>query len=123
MPVKQHIILPSLVRRCIKTYALKNLIRENNAILSRIGRSRNWTLTAGFEQLDNIILAIEKSKEESWLWVAVLLRQQYQHLNHESLVAIARLNSGITVNELVIKTSCSVSDARRVIDEIEWCEE
>ncbi len=104
----------------MKAYAIKALIRSQGAELARIGRSRNWQLTANFEQMNNIADLIEHSGEDTWLWVAKLLRSQYVNLSHSALLTIAKKNPGISVNELVTKTDCTVAQARKVIDEIEW---
>lgn len=117
---QNRIILPSFLRRCMKAYAIKALIRSVDVELSRVGRSRNWQLLANFEQMEKITELIEQEAEPSWLWVAKLMRKQYSNLSHEALVMIARKNDGITVNELMAKTDCTVAQARKVIDEIEF---
>lgn len=119
---QNRIILPSLLRRCMKAYAIKSLIRSVGADLSRIGRSRNWQIIANFEQMEQITALVEQEGEPSWLWVAKLMRKQYSNLSHEALIFIARKNDGITVNELMAKTDCTVAQARKVIDEIEFGE-
>lgn len=112
--------LPSFLRKALKAYALKSLIREHKVELYRIGRSRNWQMKATPEQLLDITSAIEESNEASWQWLVKHLRNQRQNFTHEALVSIAKKNSGITVNELVAKTDCTVAEARIVIDELEW---
>ena len=122
MPLIKPITLPSFLRRVLKAYALKAEIREIGAELNRIGRSRNWQLKASFEQIDAIIAMVENSDENSWLWVAKLLRQQYQTFTHDMLINIAKKNTGISVNQLMAKTDCTIAQARKVIDELEWQE-
>jgi len=122
MPTSATITLPSFLRRILKAYALKTHIRNLGCQLNRIGRSRNWQLTASQEQINEIILLIENENEDSWLWLAKLLKSQYQLLNHSNLINIAKKKSGISVNELMAKTDCTVAQARRVIDELEWSE-
>lgn len=117
------IILPSFLRRVMKAYAIKSAIREIGCELTRVGRSRNWQLTASPEQIAEIILFIEQSSEDSWLWLAKKLKQDSQVFSHSLLLNIAKKNSGITVNELMAKTDCTVAEARKVIDEIEWQED
>lgn len=119
-PLAKPITLPSFLRRVFKAYALKSEIREIGAELNRIGRSRNWQLKATFEQIEAIIDITENANEDSWLWVAKLLRQQHQHLTHDMLLNIAKKNPGITVNQLMAKTDCTIAQARQVIDELEW---
>ena len=93
------IILPSFLRRIQKSYALKTHIRNLGCELSRIGRSRNWKLLASQEQITEIIILVEESTEESWLWLAKYLRSQHQQLSYSNLVAIAKLKPNISVNE------------------------
>jgi len=117
------ITLPSFLRRVMKAYAIKANIRIVGCELSRIGRSRNWQLTATPEQILAIINMIEESNEDSWLWVAKKLKQDGQHFSHSLLVNLAKRNVGITINELMAKTDCTIAEARIVIDEIEWANE
>ena len=116
------ITLPSFLRRIMKAYLLKAHIRALGCQLTRIGRSRNWQLKASSEQINDVVLLIEQSNEQSWLWLAKHLRTKNQQLTHETLLSIARKNQGITVNDLMAKTDCTVADARKVIDELEWLE-
>lgn len=113
------ITLPSFLRRALKAYALKALIREQGCTLQRIGRSRNWQLHANFEQIHMIIDLIEQSNESSWQWLAKLLRKEYQHLSHEQLVSIANKLEKVTISALMAKTDCTIAQARKVIDELE----
>ncbi|GAA6205303.1 MULTISPECIES: ribosome recycling factor family protein [Thalassotalea] len=117
------ITLPSFLRRVMKAYAIKAIIREAGCELARIGRSRNWRLTATPEEIHQVISLIESQGEDSWLWVAKKLKQDGQQFSHRLLVDIAKKNTGITVNELMAKTDCTVIQARKVIDEIEWSDE
>ncbi|GLX79997.1 ribosome recycling factor Rrf [Thalassotalea insulae] len=117
------IILPSFLRRVLRAYALKAEIRALGCELSRVGRSRNWQLTASPEQINEVILLIEQSNEDSWQWVAKKLSQDNQKLSHQHLLNIAKKNNGITINELIAKTDCTVLEARKVIDELEWLED
>ncbi|MCJ8320924.1 MAG: ribosome recycling factor family protein [Colwellia sp.] len=117
---KQAIItLPSFLRRVMKAYAIKTHIRALGGDLHRIGRSRNWQLKIDRHKIMEIVLLIESSDEQSWLWLAKLLRQQNEHLTFEGVLDIARRNSGITINELVFKTDCTIVEARKVIDQLE----
>ena len=118
-----QIILPSFLRRVMKAYALKAHIRELGGELNRIGRSRNWQLKANREQLEDIINTIESNQETSWQWVAKKLREHVTYTTFESLLQIAKNKPGITVNELMGKTDCTISQARKVIDEIEFSDD
>jgi len=103
----------------MKAYALKAQIRSSGADLYRIGRSRNWQLKASFEQLEVIVTAIENSNEPSWQWLAKHLNKQQKNLSHDDLLRIAKRNVGISVNQLMAKTDCTIAQARLVIDELE----
>ena len=103
----------------MKAYAIKTHIRALGGDLHRIGRSRNWQLKIDRHKIMEIVLLIESSDEQSWLWLAKLLRQQNEHLTFEGVLDIARRNSGITINELVFKTDCTIVEARKVIDQLE----
>ena len=115
-----YITLPSFLRRVLKAYALKTLIREQGGELSRIGRSRNWQLKATFEQLEATIDKIEQSSEPSWQWLATHLSKKRKNLGFDMLVSISRKKPGITVSELMLRTDCTIAEARRVIDTIEF---
>ena len=111
--------LPSFLRRVMKAYAIKAHIRSQGGDLHRIGRSRNWQLKIERHKIIDVVQLIESANEPSWLWVSKLLRQQNEHLSYEEIMDIAKRNSGITINELVIKTDCTIAEARKVIDELE----
>ena len=114
--------LPSLLRKVIKAYALKAGIRDCGCELYRIGRSRNWQLKATFEQIEAIIDFILTSEEPSWQWLAAFLASQRQTLSHDELIRIAKITPSITVNQLMARTDCTIAQARKVIDELEWRE-
>jgi len=115
--------LPSLLRKVIKAYALKAGIRGCGCELYRIGRSRNWQLKASFEQLEQVITFIQLSEEPSWQWLVSYLMKQRQTLSFEELLRIAKIKPDITVNQLMARTDCTIAEARKVIDELEWLEE
>ena len=114
--------LPSFLRRVLKAYELKNHVRSFGCQLHRIGRSRNWQLKADSQQIISIIELIEESQQPSWLWLSKLLRQQNEQLSHQELLDIASRTAGITVNQLLSKTDCTLAQARLVIDELEGLE-
>ena len=119
MEIINTINLPSFLRRTMKAYAIKVKIREEGCELNRIGRSRNWQLKANTSQIQSIVSFIEQEEESSWLWLAKLLRQQFQHLSHEALVSLANRQKTITVTNLMAQTDCTIAQARKVIDELE----
>lgn len=114
-----EINLPSFLRRVMKAYALKAEIRAAGCTLQRKGRSRHWTLSATFEQLESIIEVIEASEEPTWQWVAKHLSEQKKDLSHAELLTIARKQPGISLNQLMARTDCTIAEARLVIDELE----
>lgn len=114
------ITLPSFLRRVMRAYLLKTEIRRIGATLQRIGRSRNWQIKASFSQIEHIIHFVENSEEESWQWLAKHLRKQHQDISYEMLKLIALENKGISIQQLVTRTNCTLLQARKVIDEIEW---
>lgn len=113
------ITLPSFLRKAMKAYALKTLIRQQGCELQRIGRSRNWQLKANFEQIQTIIHLIELANEPSWAWLAKLLQKEYQHLSHDELLSVANRLEEVTVSALIARTDCTIAQARKVIDELE----
>ncbi|ASP48741.1 ribosome recycling factor family protein [Cognaticolwellia beringensis] len=115
-----YITLPSFLRRVLKAYALKTLIRDQGCELNRIGRSRNWQLKATFEQLEQTIDLIEQSEEASWQWLAAHLSKQRKNLGFDMLLTIAEKKPGITISELMQRTDCTIAEARRVIDILEF---
>lgn len=123
MAKETTILLPSFLRRVMRAYALKAEIRALGCELQRAGRSRNWRLSGNAEQINNVCLMIEQSGEDSWLWLAKKLRRETEKLSHNMLLTIAKKNTGITVNELIAKTDCTVLEARKVIDELEWLDD
>ena len=118
-----QIILPSFLRRVLKAYALKAEIRELGCELQRIGRSRNWLLKANNEQLIALIDIIENADEDSWLWLAKLLRTHQAEFSHQQLLDIAKRRPTITITELMHLSNCTSAQARRVLDDLEWQED
>jgi len=112
--------LPGFARRTDRTSDLKLLIKSSGVLLSRKGRSRNWELRANIEQLIQLSMKINQSNEESWHWVAKRLAEYKPSLSSGELHRIAKQYSTITVSELVALTDCTIGEARRVIDDIEW---
>lgn len=119
MEIINTINLPSLLRRTMKAYALKAKVREVGCQLNRVGRSRNWQLKANITQIQSIVAFIEQENETSWLWLAKLLRQEYQYLSHEALISLAKRQKNITIASLMALTDCTIAQARKVIDELE----
>ncbi len=114
------ITLSGFVKRTLNTEALKADIRSTGAKLTRKGRSRNWLLQADNEQIRQITKLIHQSGENSWLWLTKKLDEDKPQLNRDELRNIAKRNPAMTVSQLQSLTDCSLSDARIVLDEIEW---
>ena len=104
----------------MRAFELKSLIRESGCELSRIGRSRNWRLSADREQLSEIIDVISNSDEPTWQWLVALISKERGSFTHAELVALVVRNPSITVNELVNMANCTLAEARKAIDEFEW---
>lgn len=120
MRSEKTIILPSFLRKTLKAYALKAEIRSIGCELNRIGRSRNWKIVGSKQQLMSLITFIEASEEPTWLWLAKHLRNKQDAFTHQELVSLAIKNPNITINQLVSRTDCTIVQARRVIDELEF---
>ncbi|WP_371373076.1 ribosome recycling factor family protein [Thalassotalea aquiviva] len=117
-----HILLPSFLRRALRAFELKALIRSSGCELSRIGRSRNWRLSATREQMSEIIEKIHQSDEASWQWLIPLLEKNKGNFTQTELLNLVRRNPQISVNELVIMANCTIAEARKAIDVYEWGE-
>jgi hypothetical protein len=115
-----EITLNSLVRRTKHTDQLKALLKKNGGKLTRKGRSRNWKLELSYQDKKTVVNELYNSDEPSLLWIAKLLAQQEKTHSHEQLVTIARQAPAITVNQLVAETNCSLAEARKALDELEW---
>jgi len=111
--------LPSFLRRTLRADTLKAYIRQLGCDLIRIGRSRNWQLKANITQLQAIVSFIENQDEASWLWLAKHLEGQYKHLNHENLLVLAESMSNVTISALMTQTDCTLTQARKILDELE----
>jgi len=117
-PVK--IALNGFVKRTLSTEVLKGCIKSTGAKLSRKGRSRNWLLQADHNQIRQITTLIYQSEESSWLWIAKKISDEKPQLSKDELRLIVRRNPTMPVSQLVSLTDCSISDVRKVLDEVEW---
>jgi len=120
MEEQYTISLNSFVRRTQNTHLLKELFLKSGATLTRQGRSRHWQLTLTRDQARTLCRAIEHSDQPSWLWCSKLLIATKPQVTQGDLSAVARAHWPITVNQLVAMTDCTLAQARRIIDEIEW---
>ncbi|TRX57318.1 hypothetical protein FNN08_07425 [Thalassomonas sp. M1454] len=116
----RHILLPSFLRKALRAYELKSLVRESGCELCRIGRSRNWRLSATREQMTKIIELVRASEEPTWQWIVKLLEQQRGDLTQAEIMNFVVRNPDITVNELVILADCTIAEARKAIDAYEF---
>jgi hypothetical protein len=113
-------MLPSFLRRALKAFALKAMVRDSGCELQRIGRSRHWRLSATREQMTMIIEQVRDSEEPSWQWLVKLLEQQRGDLTHTEIMNFVVRNPEITVTELVILANCTLADARTALDAYEF---
>ncbi len=112
--------LASFVRRCQQTNQLKALIKASGGKLTRKGRSRHWLLSLPHQQKSELISRLYQSEEPSWLWLAKALAESKRSYSFEELLNLAKQEPSITLNELMSLTDCTISQARRVLDELEW---
>ena len=63
---------------------------------------------------------IHQSNQESWYWVAKKLAQERQTFSNDELLAVVKDKPAMTVTELMSKTDCTLSEARKVLDQHEW---
>ncbi len=119
MHTTKTINLPSFLRRSLQADTLKKFIKQLGCELTRIGRSRNWQLKADYSQIQAIINFIEHENETSWFWLAKRLKAEYRQLSHENLFIIASKLDNLTITALMTKTDCTLTQARKVLDELE----
>lgn len=117
---KTQILLRAFVRKCFDAYLLKAIIRSTGAHLSRKGRSRNWILIADGEQLAQIIEQVDAAEQASWRWFSTLLKEQRGQLTHEQILDLVKRNPSISINQLISLTDCTLAQARKALDEMEW---
>ena len=122
MSARHHILLPSFLRKAMRAFELKSLVRSSGCELSRIGRSRNWRISATREQMTAIINMVRESEEETWQWLVTLLEKERGSFTHSEILNLVKRNPGITVNELVVLASCTIAEARLAIDDFEFSE-
>jgi len=120
MDKKQSIVLNSFIRRTDHTHTLKALIATTGAKLSRKGRSRNWLLELSQQQSIELISLITQSKHESWYWLVKKLDEQKQSYSFDELLSLAQRQPSLTVTQLMSLSDCTLADARKVIDKLEW---
>ena len=117
-PVK--ITLNGFVKRTMNTEALKAGIKSTGSKLSRKGRSRNWLLLADHNQIRNITTLIYQADESSWLWLSKKINDEKPRLNPDELRILAKRNLTMSASQFVSLTGCSLFDARKILDEVEW---
>ena len=112
--------LNSLVRRIEKANKLKAQIKSSGAKLSRKGRSRNWRLQGTWLQFETIIHQAQLTEEPSWQWVIELLKSHQPKPQMTDLVEIVKNNPNITQQQLISQTDCTLVEARKAFDVVEW---
>ncbi len=122
MAAKTQILLRAFVRKCFDAYLLKAIIRDSGAHLSRKGRSRNWILIADGAQIAKIIEQVDLAEQPSWHWFSSLLKEQRAKLTHEQIIDLVKRNPAISTNQLIALTDCTLAQARKALDDVEWME-
>ncbi|MDN3651768.1 ribosome recycling factor family protein [Thalassotalea ponticola] len=115
-------MLPSFLRRAMRAFELKAIIRQSGCELTRIGRSRNWRLSASREQLLQISESLRQHEEPSWQWVLALLESKIGTYTEADILEFVKRNPNISVNELVTLANCTVAQARQALDSYEFLE-
>jgi len=114
--------LNSFTRRTERTSELKSLIQKEGGQLKRIGRSRNWQLNVTRAQAMQVSQLVAQSDEQTWQWLRQAIEKTIPKANEGELIEIARAHWPLTVKELVALSDCSLMQARKVIDVLEWDE-
>jgi len=83
--------------------------------LKRIRRSRNWRLMATQSQL---IAMSGQLRENNIIWVADAIDNTLPKQAFD-LTLIIRSTPAITVNQLIVKSGCTLAEARTAIDSAE----
>lgn len=112
--------LNSFVRRIEKANELKAQIKSSGAKLSRKGRSRHWRLQGDWPQFQNIIQQAQSFEEPSWQWVIETLKSHQPKTQIEDLIEIVKTNPSITQQQLISQTDCTLVEARKAFDMVEW---
>ena len=112
--------LNSFVRRINQANQLKTLIKSTGATITRKGRSRNWLLQGDWPQLKSIIQQAQLIDEPSWQWVIKTLQSYQPKPQMAELVDIVKNNPSITLQQLISQTDCTLVEARKAVDVVEW---
>jgi len=112
--------LNSFVRRIKQANELKALIKSSGAKLSRKGRSRHWQLQGTWQHFETIIEQAQLTEEPSWQWVIETLKNYQPKPQLTDLVNIIRNNPNITQQQLISQTDCTLVEARKAFDVVEW---
>jgi len=120
---KTQLLLRAFIRKCFDAYLLKAIIRDSGAHLSRKGRSRNWILIADSQQISEIVERVDSADQDSWRWFSTLLRAQRAQLTNEQILDLVKRNPAISTNQLIALTDCTLVQARKALDDMEWMEQ
>lgn len=107
--------LNSCLHRIDCKSSLLSLVNEHGCSLKRIRRSRHWLLQGSVEQLRTLK---ESLRLEQPLWISAAIDKALPKPSFD-LATVLAAEPSLSVNELMLKTSCSQSEARAAIDKAE----
>ncbi len=88
---------------------------QHGCSLKRIRRSKNWLLTGNPSQLAEISAKLQQKKT---LWITQAINQALPTPSY-NLSLIMKSHPTMTVNQLMAKTGCTITEARSAIDSAE----
>ncbi|MCG9749227.1 ribosome recycling factor family protein [Vibrio brasiliensis] len=107
--------LNSFVHRVEDKAIVINLANQTGCHLKRIRRSRHWQLSGEESQLRQLIGQLENVGHQ---WIVKAIEKALPQPEID-LLQILTINPSMTVSQLVVETGCSMSEARRAIDQYE----
>ena len=131
-----RIQLNSFVHRVFNTEDVKEIIKAKKFTIKIIKRSRNWAISGTAEQIEDVIIAIDNyasRKEPKVKWINDAITSAIK--DPEKQIAVAKTknipeklkpitylteNPSITVTQLAYIADCTLSEARKAIDEYEF---
>ncbi|PKF62781.1 hypothetical protein CW745_04995 [Psychromonas sp. psych-6C06] len=111
----QSVKLNNFIHRIDCKVAITKIVQQHGGNLKRIRRSRNWQITGTDKQLT--VLA-EKLRAHGAKWVADAIEKALPNPTI-NFAHVLRDNPAITVNALMAKSGCTLTEARTAIDDAE----